>query len=122
MSDRQESNRTVLPGVQAEGGALQHGGVLADVPDVEEHEDGERCEGGDAEPGQHEDVRQQDELQPHRDTCHIDTLGPDWSQPQGGRYHSVTGLLPLQQLQTNGMQSNDKTTNTDGIVDGRIKS
>lgn len=58
-----EAVLTVLARVQAERGALQRGAVLAEVPDVEVDEDGQGGEGSHSQPGQHEDVRQHDELQ-----------------------------------------------------------
>lgn len=53
---------TVLARVQAERGALQHGGILANVPDVEVDKDGQGGKHRHTQPGQHEDVRQHDEL------------------------------------------------------------
>lgn len=53
---------TKLAQVQAQVGSLSDGSILTDVPDVEVHEDRQRSKGCHPQPGQHEDVGQQDEL------------------------------------------------------------
>lgn len=58
-----ETGLTILAWVQAERGPVQHCSVLANIPDVEVYEDGQGGESRHSEPGQHEDVRQHDELQ-----------------------------------------------------------
>lgn len=53
---------TILAGVQAECGPLQHSDILANVPDVEIYKDWERGKSCHSQPRQHEDVCQHDEL------------------------------------------------------------
>ncbi len=53
---------TILAWVQAECGPLQHGSILADIPDVEIYKDWEGGKSSHSEPSQHEDVCQHDEL------------------------------------------------------------
>lgn len=66
---------TVLAWIQAERGPLQHGSVLANIPDVEIYEDREGGESRHSEPSQHEDVCQHDELkEQQRTTDHIKVL------------------------------------------------
>lgn len=67
-----ETILTILAWVQAECGPLQHGSILANIPDVEVYKDWEGGESSHSEPGQHEDVCQHDELQgQHKNTGHI---------------------------------------------------
>lgn len=61
---------TVLAWVQAERGSLQHGSILANVPDVKVNKDWDGGETSNSEPSQHEDVCQHDELQ-EKDRLHL---------------------------------------------------
>lgn len=53
---------TILAWVQAECSTVQHGSVLADIPDVEIYKDWKGSKSSHSEPSQHEDVCQHDEL------------------------------------------------------------
>lgn len=53
---------TKLTWVQTQILSVQYGGVLANSPDVEVNENGQSGEGRHCKPGQHENIRQHDEL------------------------------------------------------------